>query len=364
MAHSSKPRRQAKTAPTSTPKPTSKGAPESRPESRPEAGTRPVAGIDVGKAFLDIALHPAPPHGSPAKPGSKPWQVANTVEGWDALAAQLTAAGVTCIGLEASGGYERGVADALRARGLEVRLTQPLQVKAFAEMHLRRAKNDRLDARLIAAFTALRAEYQDARAAPDPRLRAFADRLVFIDQAIEDAGRAKLRLEHQLEPRLRRQLEADARRAGDRAARELARLAAELRAQPDLAERLDLLLSIPGLGEKTALRLVVQMPELGRLSREQAASLAGLAPFDHDSGKHAGERHIAGGRARVRTALYTAALPASYRWNPALVALRTRLQARGKTHKQALIACARKLLIYANTVLARGTPWRPATECA
>ncbi|MGU3331040.1 IS110 family transposase, partial [Methylobacterium mesophilicum] len=85
--------------------------------------------------------------------------------------------------------------------------------------HLRRAKNDRLDARLIAAFTALRAEYQDARAAPDPRLRAFADRLVFIDQAIEDAGRAKLRLEHQLEPRLRRQLEADARRAGDRAAR-------------------------------------------------------------------------------------------------------------------------------------------------
>ncbi|MGU3331039.1 hypothetical protein ACLBXB_29630, partial [Methylobacterium mesophilicum] len=73
MAHSSKPRRQAKTAPTSTPKPTSKGAPESRPESRPEAGTRPVAGIDVGKAFLDIALHPAPPHGSPAKPGSKPW---------------------------------------------------------------------------------------------------------------------------------------------------------------------------------------------------------------------------------------------------------------------------------------------------
>ncbi|NNC09965.1 transposase, partial [Corallococcus exiguus] len=143
-------------------------------------------------------------------------------------------------------------------------------------------KNDRLDARLIAAFTALRAEYQDARAAPDPRLRAFADRLVFIDQAIEDAGRAKLRLEHQLEPRLRRQLEADARRAGDRAARELARLAAELRAQPDLAERLDLLLSIPGLGEKTALRLVVQMPELGRLSREQAASLAGLAPFDHD----------------------------------------------------------------------------------
>lgn len=181
---------------------------------------------------------------------------------------------------------------------------------------------------------------------------------------MEDAARARLRLEHQHEPRLRRQLEADARRAETRAAREFARLLAEIRAEPDLAERLDLLFSIPGLGEKTALRLVVLMPELGRLSREQAASLAGLAPFDHDSGQHQGERHIAGGRARVRTALYTAALPASHRWNPALIALRTRLINRGKTHKQALTACARKLLTYANAVLARGTPWNSQAAAA
>ncbi|WP_147049170.1 transposase, partial [Methylobacterium gnaphalii] len=158
-------------------------------------------------------------------------------------------------------------------------------------------------------------------------------------------------------PRLRRQLEADARRATKRAEQEFDRLVAAVRAEPDLADRLDLLLSIPGLGLKTALRLVVLMPELGSLSREQAASLAGLAPFDHDSGRHRGERHISGGRARVRTALYTAALPASYRWNPALVALRMRLTARGKTHKQALVACARKLLTYANAVLERGSPW-------
>jgi transposase len=342
MAHTTRAKPQAKSSKTT------QGRPEDiRPEDRPTPTPQPVAGIDVGKANLDIARQGC----------TELWRIANTPDGWTDLANRLNEAGVHCVGLEASGGYERGIVDALRARGFEVRLHQPIQVKAFAKISLRRAKNDRLDARLIAAFTAFQAETQAARPAPDPRLRALAERLVFIDQAIEDATRAKLRAEHQTDKRLRAQLEADARRAERRAAREFARLSADLRAQPDLDTRLDLLLSIPGIGEKTAVRLVVQMPELGSLSREQAASLAGLAPFDHDSGKFAGERHIAGGRAAVRTALYTAALPASYRWNPALIALRTRLTARGKTHKQALIACARKLLIYANTVLARQTPW-------
>ncbi|WP_284317378.1 IS110 family transposase, partial [Methylobacterium gnaphalii] len=300
--------------------------------------SKPVAGIDTGKDHLDLAVHD--------KPGCR--RLSNDPAGWRRLIARLKAAGVEHIGIEASGGYERGVVAALREAGLRVSQHQPLQIKAFAKMKLRRAKNDRLDAALIAAFTALVTESQPERAAPDPRLQPLADRLVFIEQAIEDASRAKLRLEHQTDPRLRRQLEADARRATKRAEQEFDRLVAAVRAEPDLADRLDLLLSIPGLGLKTALRLVVLMPELGSLSREQAASLAGLAPFDHDSGRHRGERHISGGRARVRTALYTAALPASYRWNPALVALRMRLTARGKTHKQALVACARKLLTYAN----------------
>ena len=306
--------------------------------------TKPVAGIDTGRT------------------GTR--QVANDPAGWRSLIAQLKADGVEHVGIEASGGYERGVVAALREAGLRVSLHQPLQIKAFAELKLRRAKNDRLDAALIATFTALITGSRLERAAPDPRLQPLADRLVFIEQAIEDATRAKLRLEHQTDPRLRRQLEADARRAAKRAQQEFERLVAAVRAEPDLAERLDLVLSIPGLGLKTALRLVVLMPELGTLSREEAASLAGLAPFDHDSGQHTGERHIIVGLERVRTALYTAALPAAYQWNPALVALRTRLTARGKTHKQALVACARKLLTYANAVLERGTPWvkdaRPA----
>ncbi|MFC3713975.1 transposase [Sphingoaurantiacus capsulatus] len=101
------------------------------------------------------------------------------------------------------------------------------------------------------------------------------------------------------------------------------------------------------------------MPELGHLTRTEIASLAGLAPFDRDSGQYRGQRRIAGGRPRVRRALYAAALPASFRWNPALVDIYTRLRANGKNHKQALTACARKLLTFANAVLARQTNWQP-----
>jgi transposase len=103
--------------------------------------------------------------------------------------------------------------------------------------------------------------------------------------------------------------------------------------------------------------LIIRMPELGQISREEAAALAGLAPFDDDSGLHKGQRHIAGGRGRLRRSLFSAALPAAFRWNAALIAHCTRLTARGKAHNSALIACARKLLIYANTVVQRGTPW-------
>jgi transposase len=119
-----------------------------------------------------------------------------------------------------------------------------------------------------------------------------------------------------------------------------------------------------GIGAITALSIVVRLPELGQLSREEVASLAGLAPFVHQSGKRKGETHIGGGRARLRRALYAAAQPASFRWNPALQALYRRLTERGKSHKSALVACARKLLVYANAVVQRGTPWTASLAAA
>ena len=304
-----------------------------------------TAGVDVSKLSLDAAVFESNLH----------WKVTNDRQGWQALVERLRRAGVCRVGLEATGRYSRPVIAHLRASGFEVIVHQPLQVKAFARARLQRAKNDRLDAMLIATFTAL-IDWPE-RLKADERLTGLADLLVFIEQAEEDLMRAKTRLEHQQEPRLRRLLEADVRRAKQRRDRELARLERALRQHEDLAERLDLVQSVPGIGLRTAVALVVGMPELGSISREEAASLAGLAPFDHDSGKKTGQRCIVGGRLRVRTSLYAAALPAAFRWNPELGTFYRRLTAAGKTHKVALVACARKLLIYANTVLQRRTPW-------
>jgi transposase len=308
--------------------------------------TTPAAGVDVGKTTLDLAVHGRP----------QALQVSNTAPGWCQVAEVLRPAGVERVGLEASGGYERGLADHLRRAGFTVLVLQPIQVRAFAKAGLRRAKNDRLDAALIAAFTAL---CGGRGTAPDPRLERLADLLLYIEQLEDDLMRHKTRLEHTRPPRLRRLIVADIARLTKRRSRELAGLIAALRVHADLAQRLDLLVSIPGLGERTAATLVVALPELGHLSREKVASLVGLCPFDDDSAERRGERHIAGGRARVRRALYAAAVPASTRWNPALVAFYRRLRDHGKTPKQAFVACARKLLILANTILARQTPWQP-----
>jgi transposase len=254
------------------------------------------------------------------------------------------------VGIEATGGYERGVVGHLRAAGFAVLVLQPIQVRAFARVHLRRAKNDVLDAVLIAACAAA---IEAPRIGPDQRLDKLADLLTFVEQIEEDIARLKTRLEHISELRLRRVVLGDIPRLKARRITELRIIARQIRAHHDLAARLDLVLSIPGIGERTALALIIRMPELGRISREEAAALEGLAPFDDDSGKHKGQRHIAGGRGRLRRA----ALPAAFRWNKALISLYARLVARGRAHNSALIACARKLLIYANTVVARGTPW-------
>jgi transposase len=306
----------------------------------------PAAGIDAAKDKLDVAIAGSDEH----------FTVANAAAGWRQLAARLARAGVKRAAIEASGGYERGVVDHLRAAGITVLVLQPLQIKAYARLRLRRAKNDRIDAALIAACAAL---IEPPAAQPDARLAALADHLTFIEQVENDIARWKTRLEHLRPPRLRRWATSEIARLQRRRDDELRRLRLAVERHDDLKTRFELVLSVPGIGERTALALLIRLPELGTLSREEAAALAGLAPFDDDSGTHCGQRHIAGGRARLRRSLYAAALPAAFRWNPALVALYRRLKERGKPHKAALVACARKLLVYANTVAARGTPWLP-----
>jgi transposase len=303
-----------------------------------------VAGIDTAKHKLDIAIHGV----------QTCWAFHNDPSGWADLADLLRRHKVRLVGIEATGGYERGIVTHLRQEDFAVVVLQPLQVRAFAQLTLCRAKNDRIDAALIAACTARHGGRSEP---PDPRLAPLADLLTFIEQTEEDIARLKVRLEHVHEADLREIVRDDIVRFKQRRTAMIAKLAAALRCHQDLARRLELVTSIDGIGLRTGLALIIRMPELGRVSREQIASLAGLAPFVRQSGQRKGETHIGGGRERPRKSLYAAALPAAFQWNQSLVALYRRLTAAGKPHKVALVACARKLLVFANTVLARGTPW-------
>jgi len=309
------------------------------------------AGIDTGKRKLDVALDG----------GSEQLQVENTAEGHKALLQWLGRHKVIRVGIEASGGYEQPVVAELRRKRFVVVVFQPAQVRAYARYRGQRAKNDRIDAALIVACTAA---VNKIHPAPDARLSPLAGHLTLIDQIGEDIARFKNRLESCRDVRIQRLWKEDIARLAKRERVEFKALLAAIRAHRDLATRLDLIYSVGGAGLPTAVAVLVRMPEIGQVSREQAAALAGLAPYDDDSGDQIGARHIGGGRKRLRQALYAAALAASFRWNPQLMALYKRLIADGKGHKRALIACARKLLVFINAVVARGTPWQADAQVA
>lgn len=302
------------------------------------------AGVDAGKHKLDVALDSSP----------EQLQIENNPEGHKSLSVWLRQRRVQRIGIEASGGYEQAAVTALRRDGFVVILFQPAQVRAYARFSRQLAKNDRIDAAVIAACTAAT---KTIHAPPDPRLAAFAGHLTMIDQIAEDIARLKTRCESCRDLRIQQCWKQEIVRFQALRRNEFKRLLAAIREHRDLAGLLDLMISVEGVAIKTAVSVLVRMPEIGSLSREQAAALAGLAPYDDDSGKRTGGRHIAGGRERLRTSLYAAALPAAFKWNPTLIALYRRLIAKGKPHKKALVACARKLIIFLNTVVARRTPW-------
>jgi len=301
-----------------------------------------IAGIDVGKLCLDVAVHGL----------EDMTRVENGPTGIAELIGWLRAREVGRVGLEASGGYERKARAALEKAGFEVVLHQPLEVRLFARLKRRRAKNDELDAQLIAAATA---QVDVVRAAPDPELTELADHLTAYELVTDKAAELKTSLE-----RAPKDVAATVRtalRALERAkAKLLEQVIARIKARPDLLARFRLLLSLPGIGPVVAATLVVRMPELGSMSRGQAAALIGVAPFDRDSGQWRGQRFIQGGRARPRRMLYLAAL-AARRCSPTLKAFADTLAARGKPKKLVIVAVMRKLIEAANLVLSRGQPW-------
>ena len=304
-----------------------------------------AAGIDVSKRKLDIAFANA----------NQPFTVPNDATGHAEIAKRLRARGVQRVGLEASGHYEAAVTLSLRQQGFEVLVLDPTRIHGYRRLQKRRAKTDPIDAALIAKATAA---IDVSRPPPDPRLAPLAEHLTLIEQITEDIAQLKTRLDRYAGAVHRRYLEAEIKRHTQQRKAQLARLIATLRRAPDLARRLDLLLSIPGVGEITAATMIIRMPELGTTTREEAAALAGLAPFNNESGDHQGARHIQGGRSRLRRAVFLAAFSAAQHWNPWLQATYKRLREAGKHHTLATIACARKLITLANAILARGTPWQ------
>lgn len=302
-----------------------------------------VGGVDVGKLWLDAAVHGD-------GPGAR---FANDGAGISALIAWLREQEVGRVGLEASGGYERGLRSGLEAAGLEVVVHQPLEVRLFAKLKRRRAKNDRLDARLIAAASV---QIEAVRAAQDPRLGALAERLTAYEKAADLVAQLKSFRESLTLKDVLAQVKAQIASLERLKTRLAAELLAQIKTQADLKARLDLLLSLPGVGPIVGLSLLIRMPELGALERGQAACLLGVAPFDRESGQWKGQRFICGGRRRPRRMLYLAALAAK-RWDPSLKAFADGLAARAKPPKLIVVAVMRKLIEAANLILGRGQPW-------
>jgi transposase len=309
------------------------------------------AGIDVAKQWLDCAIAK---HGAKHK-GAR--RFANTGEGHKELLDWCYEHAVERVGLEASGGYERGILRTLREAGMTAVLFQPMQVRHYAKFIRLKAKTDAIDAGVIALCTVAA---QDVREPQAPYYADLAQFMTCLEQIEQDMVRCKTRREGFSIAALKQQLDDDYKNLKRRRGLLLKSLVAEVAKHEALQLRLTLILSVPGIGLRTALALLILMPELGSISREQAASLLGVAPFDKQSGQKQSANHIAGGRARPRRSLFAAALPASFQHNQALIQLYQRLIAKGKPHKQALIACTRKLIIYVNTVIARGTPWKTA----
>jgi transposase len=304
-----------------------------------------VAGIDVSKEWLDVALWPK----------KERLRVERDEAGCDRLGAWLRRHEVCRVGLEATGGFEIAVIDALEDRGFEVVRHNALRVRRLAEARGRLAKNDRADALTVAEMTtSVERSPQKRRRDLDP----LVEHLTWRRRLIEWITDCVNQLEHLTDKTLCRRIKA--RQAAFR--REIVeidkKLAALIQENGDwrgLARRLT---TVPGVGPVVATMLIARLPELGQLTRRAVAALVGLAPFDDDSGRHRGARPIRDGRWAVRQTLYMAALVAM-RYNPAIAAFAERLA--GKKPKVVIVACMRKLLVILNAMLRDGTDWRART---
>lgn len=304
-------------------------------------------GIDVSKALLDVAIHHQ--EGIVSFP--------NDSKGIRKLVTHLQGLGPALVVLEATGGYEMPAACALAAAQMLVAVVNPRQTRDFAKSTGRLAKTDALDAAVLAHFAC--AVRPEVRPLPEPdalELQALVSRREQIqDMLVAEKNRMD---------RAPQAVRAGIKKHIAWLEKRLAALDDDLdrtiRSSPVWRDKDELLRSTPSIGPATSTLLLARLPELGTLGRRQIASLVGVAPFNCDSGGFRGERHIWGGRAEVRGALYMAALSA-IRFNPVIRDFYQRLKAKGKQSKVALVACMRKLLTILNAMLKNNTPWQAYT---
>jgi transposase len=305
-----------------------------------------VVGLDVAKSKVDACVY------SEGLRLSAP----STPEGEAQLIEWLRANRVGRAVMEASGGYERNWAEALRAAGVEVRIVDPKRIRHFAKAAGRLAKNDPIDAETIARFAEA---FPDGAAQPHDRAREEVDRLVQARGALKDLEeRTKQQGEHRPPALVAGALRAIAKTVRAELRKLDAAIAARIKADPAFARRAEIIRSFPGLGAQSVAGITAWFPELGRISNE-AAALLGAAPYDDDSGERKGARYCKGGRRKLRNLLYMPVMGAATQHNPVLKAYYQRLIARGKEAKVALIACMRKMIVILNTMLARDQTWNP-----
>jgi transposase len=303
-------------------------------------------GIDVSKAQLDV-VH---------SPSGKAWGFANDQPGHLLVVERLAEIKPLLVVLEATGGLEVPMAAALAEANLPVAVVNPRQMRDFARAIGKLAKTDRIDAKVIARFAEV--VRPEPRPLPDEASRALGELMARRRQLVEMLVAEKNRL-HTASAKLREPIGEHIDWL-EQAIGEIDRQVADLvKASPLWRERDTLLRSVPGIGSVISATLLVEVPELGALTRQEVAALVGVAPFNRDSGRYQGKRKISGGRAPARTALYMAALVAT-RFNPAIRQFYQRLLEAGKLKKVALVACMRKLLTIVNAMLKHNQPWAAA----
>jgi transposase len=310
----------------------------------PPSAEQVTIGIDISKDRLDVHSHPA----------GHTRQFANDRAGHAALIAWIKPQHPVRIIYEATGAYHRGLQKALAKAALPAVKVNPWRTRRFAEATGRRVKTDPVDAAMAARFGAVL--QPDIPPAQDPVIDSLAELLAARRALVKDRTAALNRGKNLTLPLLQRHNQQQLKQI-EAQINDIDREQAALVAQQDaLKARLDILLSIPGLGAVSALAMLTDMPELGRMNAKQAASLAGLAPITRQSGSWRGKSAIQGGRAQLRQALYMPALVA-IRFNPPLRAQYLALRKAGKPAKVAIVAVMRKLVIIANALLRDHRRW-------